>query len=202
MKVALTLAALAAAALVYAFTANEGPPALADTTAPAPAETGEPEPTTPALTGEIGTALVCDQNVCKEYGEGLLRIDSLGVEAWRWRALKAEKRVERLLETKQRLLARVARKLTPTAQEEYAVHLAAIAYEQSEADMRRVVACESGFYSGAYNSSSGASGIGQFLGGTWRSTPYGHLNVFEPVANALAIGWMWANGRRGEWVCR
>ncbi len=51
----------------------------------------------------------------------------------------------------------------------------------------------------AYNR-SGASGLGQFLPGTWASTPQGRagLSVWDPAANTAAISWMIANGRARE----
>jgi hypothetical protein len=89
----------------------------------------------------------------------------------------------------------------------YAIHLAAIAYRQSESDMLRVANCESpGLIPTLVNRTphrgEHATGLFQFLPSTWRSTPYGHLNIFDPVVNALATGWMWTNGRRGEWACQ
>ena len=47
---------------------------------------------------------------------------------------------------------------------------------------------------------SGASGLGQFLPGTWRSTPQGKagLSVYDPVANRAAIQWMLNVGRARE----
>jgi len=47
---------------------------------------------------------------------------------------------------------------------------------------------------------SGASGLGQFLPGTWASTPQGKagLSVFNPAANSAAIAWMISVGRANE----
>jgi hypothetical protein len=47
---------------------------------------------------------------------------------------------------------------------------------------------------------SGAGGLGQFLPGTWASTPQGKagLSVFNPAANTAAIQWMIDNGRARE----
>jgi uncharacterized protein YraI len=61
--------------------------------------------------------------------------------------------------------------------------------------------CESGLDPGAYNASSAASGLFQFLPGTWATTPYAASSIFDPTANANAAAWMWSVGRRGEWVC-
>jgi hypothetical protein len=62
--------------------------------------------------------------------------------------------------------------------------------------------CETGgtFDAHAYNR-SGASGLFQFMPGTFNSTPFSSLSIWSPYANALAAGWMLTQGRRGEWVC-
>jgi len=62
--------------------------------------------------------------------------------------------------------------------------------------------CESGVTAHAYNRQSHASGLFQFLPATFASTPFGRFSIWSPYANALAAGWMNANGRGGEWVCR
>lgn len=81
------------------------------------------------------------------------------------------------------------------------VYAAAAAYGQDGNALLAVASCESGLNPGAYNASSGASGLFQFLPGTWASTPYGGSSVFDASANANAAAWMWSMGRRGEWVC-
>ena len=54
----------------------------------------------------------------------------------------------------------------------------------------------------AVNPRSGASGLGQFLPSTWRTTPQGRagLSVFDPVANRAAVDWMISVGRAHEFV--
>lgn len=81
------------------------------------------------------------------------------------------------------------------------IYGAAAAYGQDGNALLAVASCESGLDPGAYNASSGASGLFQFLPGTWASTPYGGSSVFDASANANAAAWMWSMGRRGEWVC-
>ncbi len=81
------------------------------------------------------------------------------------------------------------------------VYGAAAAYGQDGNALLAVAQCESGLNPGAYNASSGASGLFQFLPGTWATTPYAGSSVFDPWANANAAAWMWSVGRRGEWVC-
>lgn len=78
---------------------------------------------------------------------------------------------------------------------------AANRYDQSPSAMLAVARCESHLDPTAVNSRSGAAGLFQFLPGTWRTTPYAAYSIFDPWANANAAGWMWAAGRRGEWVC-
>lgn len=78
---------------------------------------------------------------------------------------------------------------------------AATRYGQPAAAMLAVARCESNLDPTAVNSRSGASGLFQFLPGTWKTTPYASHSIFDPWANANAAGWMWSVGRRGEWVC-
>ena len=78
---------------------------------------------------------------------------------------------------------------------------AANRYGQSPSAMLAVARCESNLDPNAVNKSSGASGLFQFLPGTWKTTPYASYSIFDPWANANAAGWMWSVGRRGEWVC-
>ncbi len=78
---------------------------------------------------------------------------------------------------------------------------AANRYGQSPAAMIAVARCESNLNPNAVNPRSNASGLFQFLPGTWRTTPYASYSIFDPWANANAAGWMWSVGRRGEWVC-
>jgi uncharacterized protein YabE (DUF348 family) len=70
----------------------------------------------------------------------------------------------------------------------------------------RVAYCESRFNPGAYNASSGASGLFQFLASTWAANSvragYAGASVFDPVASANVAAWMFARGQAGQWVCR
>lgn len=52
----------------------------------------------------------------------------------------------------------------------------------------------------AVNPRSHASGLGQFLPSTWRTTPQGRsgLSVFDPAANRSAVAWMISVGRASE----
>jgi len=82
------------------------------------------------------------------------------------------------------------------------IYAAADYYGQPRVDMLRVARCESGLDPYNVTPPYSASGLFQFLPGTWASTPYASNDIFDPVASAFASGWMWANGRRGEWVCQ
>jgi hypothetical protein len=102
---------------------------------------------------------------------------------------------------------RRARQLTRTLQHRpgvaEALNLACVVYGSCDTLWRRA-RCETGgtFSPRAYNASSRASGLLQFLPATWRSTPFGRFSVWSPYANALAAGWMITHGRGGEWECR
>jgi hypothetical protein len=79
---------------------------------------------------------------------------------------------------------------------------AASEYGQSEPAMVRVARCESTLNPCALNDDGPFYGLYQFLKSTWRSTPYGDRDIFDPKAQALAAGWMWQQGRKNEWVCK
>lgn len=82
------------------------------------------------------------------------------------------------------------------------IYAAADEYGQSREDMLRVATCESNLTPTAVNPTSQASGLFQFIPSTWATTPYADEDIFDPVANARAAGWMWDNGRRNEWECQ
>jgi uncharacterized protein YraI len=82
------------------------------------------------------------------------------------------------------------------------IYAAADRYGQSRADMLRVAQCESGLDPNQVTSPYQASGLFQFLPGTWATTPYADQYILDPWANANAAAWMWSVGRRGEWVCQ
>jgi uncharacterized protein YraI len=83
----------------------------------------------------------------------------------------------------------------------HVIYDAADKYGQSRDDMLRVAQCESNLDPYAVNP-SGSYGLFQFIRSTWRSTPYGDQDVFDPKANANAAAWMWSQGRKSEWVCQ
>jgi soluble lytic murein transglycosylase-like protein len=82
------------------------------------------------------------------------------------------------------------------------IEKAARKYNQSEKAMLRVARCESNLDPCAVNTSGPYYGLFQFLKSTWKSTPYGDQDIYDPKAQALAAGWMWKQGRKDEWACK
>ena len=79
---------------------------------------------------------------------------------------------------------------------------AAKKYGQSENAMVRVARCESVLDPCAVNRSGPYYGLFQYLKSTWKTTPYGDRDIFDPEAQSLATGWMWKQGRKKEWACQ
>ncbi len=68
--------------------------------------------------------------------------------------------------------------------------------------MVRVARCESVLDPCAVNRSGPYYGLFQYLKSTWKTTPYGDRDIFDPEAQSLATGWMWKQGRKNEWACQ
>jgi Transglycosylase SLT domain len=62
--------------------------------------------------------------------------------------------------------------------------------------------CESRYHPNSVNSSSGASGLFQFLPSTWAFTPYAGYSAFDPKYNALAAAWLYKRDGPSQWVCQ
>jgi soluble lytic murein transglycosylase-like protein len=62
--------------------------------------------------------------------------------------------------------------------------------------------CESRYHPNSVNSSSGASGLFQFLPSTWAFTPYAGYSPFDPKYNALAAAWLYKRDGPSQWVCQ
>ncbi|TMF67988.1 MAG: lytic transglycosylase domain-containing protein [Chloroflexi bacterium] len=62
--------------------------------------------------------------------------------------------------------------------------------------------CESRYHPNSVNSSSGASGLFQFLPSTWSGTPYASQSPFDPRANSFAAAWLYSHYGSGRWECR
>ena len=82
------------------------------------------------------------------------------------------------------------------------IRRAARKYGQSRRAMIRVARCESNLDPCALNRSGPYFGLYQYLKSTWKSTPYGDRDIYDPKAQALATGWMWKKGRKNEWGCK
>jgi hypothetical protein len=65
----------------------------------------------------------------------------------------------------------------------------------------RVAKCESGYNPNAYNPAGPYYGLFQFLMSTFRATPYGSGDIYDPVANSKAAAWKYANGGASAWGC-
>jgi hypothetical protein len=157
-----------------------------------------------ALVVLVGFAVARASRPDRVVGYGQIRFNGAGPERWaaRYRRTKAE-----LVDAKQHAtqlelaLRKQRRVLLADPHVAEAINLACAAYGYCSTLWRKA-RCETGgtFDEHAYNA-SGASGLFQFLGSTWRSTPYGRFSVWSPYASSLAAGWMHAHGRGGEWVC-
>ena len=62
--------------------------------------------------------------------------------------------------------------------------------------------CESRYHPNSVNTSSGASGLFQFLPSTWAFTPEHASSPFDPVANAQAAAWLYNRDGPSQWVCQ
>lgn len=82
------------------------------------------------------------------------------------------------------------------------IHQAANAYGQDPEAMVRVARCESNLNPRAIDASGSYHGLFQFVPSTFAATPYGGQDIYDPWANAHAAAWMWAEGRKSEWVCQ
>jgi uncharacterized protein YabE (DUF348 family) len=101
---------------------------------------------------------------------------------------------------------RVGTRTPAGASEIEAIIREAAAAQGADADqLVRVAYCESRFNPGAYNA-SGASGLFQFMPGTWAANSvragFAGASVFDPVASANVAAWMFARGQAFQWVCR
>lgn len=132
----------------------------------------------------------------RAVGTGQIRFDGHGPEWWARRWRREHDRTRHLsIELRRQRRATLS---SPNVVE--AINLAAAVYGRGSTLWRKA-RCESKYDPTAKNP-SGASGLFQFIGSTWRSTPFGRFSVWSPYANALAAGWMHEHGRGGEWECR
>jgi Transglycosylase SLT domain len=65
----------------------------------------------------------------------------------------------------------------------------------------RVAGCESGYNPRAYNPAGPYYGLFQFLMSTFKATPYGGQDIYDPVVNASAAAWKYHAGGARAWSC-
>lgn len=87
----------------------------------------------------------------------------------------------------------------PTVQE--AISLASVTFGVPRSTLSRIAFCESRFSPTAHNP-SGASGLFQFMPGTWAGNRYGQFSVWSAYANALGAAYHMSRYGTGAWVCR
>lgn len=128
-----------------------------------------------------------------------------GVLWWAHHAVQARKQANARTATIRRLQRVIAGKVTI----QQSIDLAAIAYSVDDATLRRKASCEStgghGYAANATGPLDGGEhpqGLFQFKPSTWATTPYARFSPYDPLAAALAAGWMHAHGRGGEWACK
>jgi hypothetical protein len=89
---------------------------------------------------------------------------------------------------------------------ESVIRAAAVTWDADVDQLLRIAWCESRYNPAAYNASSGASGLFQFISGTWAINSvragYGGASVFDPVANANTAAMMFASGQARQWACK
>jgi hypothetical protein len=131
----------------------------------------------------------------REFGTGVIRFNGHGPEHWHWEYRKAQERIRKL---ERRLSGR------PRSGSIYALRLAAVAFGVPFRELRSVAYCETGgtFSARAYNPSSGAGGLLQFLPSTWARTPFASFSRFDPVANALAAARIVSREGWRQWSCQ
>ncbi len=64
-----------------------------------------------------------------------------------------------------------------------------------------VAYCESRYHPNSVNTDSGATGLFQFMAGTWSGTPWASKSRLDPVANAQAAAWLYKTYGPGRWSC-
>jgi hypothetical protein len=66
----------------------------------------------------------------------------------------------------------------------------------------RIAYCESRYHPNSVNTDSGATGLFQFMAGTWSGTPWASKSRLDPVANAQAAAWLYSRYGPGRWTCQ
>ncbi len=86
------------------------------------------------------------------------------------------------------------------------VHAAADHWGADAETLLRVAWCESRYNPSAYNHASGASGLFQFMPGTFARNSvragYGGASIWDPVASANTAAMLFASGQSAQWACK
>jgi hypothetical protein len=86
------------------------------------------------------------------------------------------------------------------------IRAAAARHGADASQLLRVAWCESRYNPSAYNASSGASGLFQFMPRTWAANSvragYAGASVWDPVASANTAAWMFARNQAHQWSCK
>jgi soluble lytic murein transglycosylase-like protein len=80
------------------------------------------------------------------------------------------------------------------------IRTAAATYGANGDQMVRVARCESGLNPRAYNPYSGASGLFQFMPGTFYA--HGGHDIWDPKDQSNVAAKMFAQGQSGAWTCK
>lgn len=131
-----------------------------------------------------------------------VRVDGKPVRWWAARARQNGRDLRWQQTHARRLEHRLRVRLVPVENAyEHAAELAATVYGVDAGMLIRKGRCESSGWTRFLNTVTGAAGPWQFLRSTWASTPFAAFSPYDPVAAALAAGWMHHVGRGGEWDC-
>jgi hypothetical protein len=120
------------------------------------------------------------------YGYGQIRYAGHGPEFWHYRYTQARRN------------ARAHWRSTVS----YALRLASDLYHVPYWQMRSQAWCESRFDPTNVTPPYSASGLLQFLPGTWREQGLPRFSVFDPVANALAAARIVSREGWRQWECK
>jgi len=92
------------------------------------------------------------------------------------------------------------------AEIESIIRSAAARWGADPAQLLRVAWCESRYNPSAYNASSGASGLFQFMPRTWAANSvragYSGASAFDAVASANTAAYMFSIGQAWQWSCK
>lgn len=133
---------------------------------------------------------------------GTSTADVKAAEAAAAEAARKEAAAKELAAIKARKLAAVPASTLGTGEVQQIIREAAAKYGVDAELMLRIAKCESGFRPNARNrSGSSASGLFQFMPGTYANSPSGRagLSIFDARANAEAAAFKIANGALRAW---